>query len=231
MKVPLGHTYILSAILVYMKIGVFDSGIGGKSIAEKLRHDYPDHEIIYVDDHEHVPYGSRPKEEIIQLTDTAIQPLLRQGCDTIVLACNTATAVAIETLRLTYPSTPFIGLEPMIKPAAALSKTGVTAVFATPATLASDRYNKLKTKYALNTKVIEPDCSQWAYLIEKNEMDSKKIEDVVNEVCDKGADVIVLACTHYHWIKEEITGQAAGKASVIDPSDAISKRVKAVLGL
>ena len=212
-----------------MKIGVFDSGIGGKSIAGRLSKDYPDHEVLYVDDHENVPYGNRPTEDIIELTDAAIQPLFTQNCDVIVLACNTATAAAIEVLRAKCPAMQFIGLEPMIKPAVALSKARIIAVCATQATLNSDRYQKLKKKYASHTKILEPDCSQWAYLIENNKMDIQKIESAINDVCNEGADVIVLACTHYHWIKNEIMSVANKRATIIDPSEAISRRLKAVL--
>lgn len=214
-----------------MKIGVFDSGIGGKSVAETLRAEYPEAEVMYVDDRKNVPYGSRQLDEIISLTDTAIQPLLNARCDVIVLACNTATAAAIETLRARYPHTPFIGLEPMVKPAAAMTKSGVIAICATPFTLLSDRYRGLKEKYAQAITVLEPDCSQWAYMIEHDEVDSEKITQSIDEVCEAGADVIVLACTHYHWIKEEILQLAQGRATVIDPSEAISRRVRDVLEL
>lgn len=212
-----------------MKIGIFDSGIGGKSVANTLQHDYPDAEVLYVDDRKNVPYGSRSFDEIVKLTDAAIQPLLEAQCDAIVLACNTATAAAIETLREKYPETPFIGLEPMVKPASNLTKTGVVAICATPFTLGSERYKGLKEKYAADITVLEPDCSDWAYLIENNLIDSQKIAKTVEEVCSANADVIVLACTHYHWIKQEILELARGRATVIDPSEAISRRVRQVL--
>ena len=212
-----------------MKIGVFDSGIGGKSIAHRLERDFPMHEVMYASDREHVPYGSRQAEEIIRLTDTAIQPLLEQACDVIVLACNTATAAAIEFLREKYPVTPFVGLEPMVKPATALTETGVIAIFATPATLESYRYQGLKDTYAQDITVIEPDCSTWAYMIEHNEVQNDAITQVVESVIDHRADVIVLACTHYHWIKEQIVTLADGRTTVLDPSEAISRRVGYIL--
>ena len=212
-----------------MKIGVFDSGIGGKSIAERLERDYPEHEVLYVSDSEHVPYGNRSNEEVIQLTERAIQPLLAARCDVIVLACNTATAAAIEYLRQNYPHAPFVGLEPMVKPATEQTNTGVVAICATPSTLRSERYLALKEKYAQGIKVIEPDCSQWAYMIEHNQVQHDHIADTINIVLAKQADVIVLACTHYHWIKEEIARLATGKAEVIDTSEAISRRVGVVL--
>lgn len=214
-----------------MKIGVFDSGIGGKAVADRLKNDYPDVEVLYVDDRENVPYGNRSQDEVASLADEAIQPLLIENCDVIVLACNTATAAAIDILRAKYPSTPFIGLEPMVKPAVAQTKSGVVAICATPSTLNSVRYGNLKQEYASSTTILEPDCSGWAYMIENNEIASQKVEKVINDACDAGADVIVLACTHYHWIKDEITTIANDRAVVIDPSDAISERVKAVLGL
>lgn len=214
-----------------MKIGVFDSGIGGKSIADTLQKDYPDAQVLYVDDRKNVPYGSRSQAEIIALTDAAIQPLINVSCDAIVLACNTATAAAIEDLRAKYPDIPFIGLEPMVKTAAAQTTSGVIAMCATPFTLGSSRYKKLKNKYASDITTLEPDCSDWAYLIENNQIDIQNITDLINELCNEGVDVIVLACTHYHWIKEDIIEASNGRAVVIDPSDAISRRVKDMLGL
>lgn len=212
-----------------MKIGVFDSGIGGKSVANRLELDYPEMQVIYVSDHVHVPYGNRSSDDIIQLTNSAIQPLLAAGCDIIVLACNTATAAAIEFLRRTYPETPFIGLEPMVKPAVTLTESGIIALCATPSTLGSDRYNTLKRKYATNVSILEPDCKDWAYMIEHGTVEDKQIVDVITDVCNQGADVIVLACTHYHWIKQRILEIANDRAVVIDPSDAISRRVHDIL--
>ena len=213
-----------------MKIGVFDSGIGGRSIADKLAGDFPEAEVIYVHDREHMPYGLRSHDEIISLTEAAIKPLLAGGCDVIVIACNTATAAAIDTLRVKHPETPFIGIEPMVKPAAALTKTGTIAVCATPYTLKSERYANLKRQYTEGLKVIEPDCSNWANMIEESAMQEAEIKQTVDDLCSAGADVIVLACTHYHWIKEDVMKYAEGRADVIDPSVAISARVKEILG-
>ena len=212
-----------------MKIGVFDSGIGGKTIADTLSKDFTNAEVLYAHDSAHVPYGGRPKDEIITLTETAIQPLLDTECDCIVLACNTATAAAIEYLRSTYPDQKFIGLEPMVKPAVEKPHSGTIAVFATPYTLSSERYLGLKSDYAAKVTVLEPDCSEWANMIEHDGIDDEKIEKVVREVIDSGADVLVLACTHYHWIKEKIVTLAGKDIPVLDPSEAISQRVAQIL--
>lgn len=212
-----------------MKLGVFDSGIGGASVAAHLREVYPDAEIMYVDDRQNVPYGNKEQDEIFALTNAAIQPLLFGECDVIILACNTATAACIELLREMYPWQKFIGLEPMVKTAVSLTKTGVVAICATPYTLQSERYLGLKARFAKDTEVIEPDCSEWASMIEHNAIDDDKIQAVVREALEHDADVIVLACTHYHWIKERIAELAGDAAQVIDPSDAIARRVKQLL--
>lgn len=209
-----------------MKIGIFDSGIGGEAVAIELFKYFPSADFICVDDREHLPYGDRSAKEITQLTDAAIQPLLWAKCDVIVIACNSATAAAMETLRIKYPGQLFVGLEPMVKPASELTKSGIIAICATPATLTSDRYRNLKTQYGAGSTILEPDCSSWARMIEDSDVNEKIIADVVNGVCVKGADVIVLACTHYHWIKETIERIAAGRATILEPSKAIAGRIK-----
>lgn len=212
-----------------MKIGVFDSGIGGEAVANSLRIAFADAEIFVVNDREHLPYGNREVSDITKLTITAIQPLLNNSCDVIVIACNSATAASIETLRQMYPEQSFIGLEPMVKPACTLSKSHVVAICATPATLASDRYKKLKESYAQDTLIIEPDCSTWASMIERDQIDEFIIKNTISDAVLQGADVIVLACTHYHWIRETIESVADDSVSVIDPSSAIVERVKELL--
>jgi len=212
-------------MLIDMKLGIFDSGIGGQAVASALQKAFPNASILVINDRENIPYGSKSPVEIISLTETAIQPLLRHGCDIIVLACNSATAAAIETLRKRYPHQKFIGIEPMIKTAAALTKSGMIAVCATPATLSSERYHELIKKYGTHLEILEPDCSQWAYWIENNNLNRLHVKETVEDVCRRGADVIILGCTHYHWIKDFINKLAAGRARVIEPSEAIAQRV------
>lgn len=212
-----------------MKLGIFDSGIGGEAVAVSLQTIFPEAIIQVINDRKNVPYGSKTTEEVIHLTNAAIQPLLQGNCDIIILACNTASAAALETLRLRYPSQQFIGFEPMVKPAAALSKTGVIAVCATPSTLASERYKWLAETYAKDTRIVEPDCSRWAYMIETNQIDRDEIAAIVNDCCDQGADAIVLGCTHYHWIKDLISEIADGRATVLEPSEAIARRIHVIM--
>lgn len=212
-----------------MKIGVFDSGIGGKAVAEELQRLIPDAEVLYVSDSAHVPYGGRPQQEIIELTEAAIQPLLDAACDAIVIACNTATTNAIGALRQAHPAQHFVGLEPMVKPAAALTKTKTIAVLATPATLASERYAQLKNDWAADITVIEPDCASWASNIEHDAIEKIPLETTMSALKDNDVDVIVLGCTHYHWLKDRIEQLAGPTVTVLEPSNAIKERIHSLL--
>lgn len=212
-----------------MKLGVFDSGIGGEAVADALQKTFPTADIIIVNDKKNVPYGDKSPDQVIHLTEAAIAPLLSASCDIIVLACNTATAAAIEALRSRYPGQKFIGIEPMIKSAAKLTRSHTIGVCATPTTLASTRYRQLIQTHGTHLNIIEPDCSEWAYLIENNRLNRSQVERVVSELCDRGADVIVLGCTHYHWIKDLIIELVADRAKVIEPSEAIGRRVQELL--
>lgn len=211
-----------------MKIGVFDSGVGGLSIAKAIRRVVPEAEVILRQDKLHVPYGTRPPAEILGFITPIFQELIEAGCQVIVVACNTVSTTLTKDLRQLF-SIPLIAIEPMIKPAAALTKSHVIAVCATPTTLASTRYAWLKATYADGITVLEPDCSDWAYMIEHQKVDHQKIVDCINETLKAGADVIVLGCTHYHWIKDEIEAIAASTAIVLQPEQAVIEQLKRVL--
>lgn len=211
-----------------MKIGVFDSGVGGLSVAGAIQKTLPELEVTLREDKTHVPYGTRQPEEILGFIVPIFQQLVDEGCVAIVVACNTVSATLIEELRARF-SVPLIAVEPMIKPAAKLTKSGVIAVCATPTTLASPRYAWLKATYAKEVTVLEPDCSDWANMIEHKQIDERKITERINNVLDDCADVIVLACTHYHWIEEEIKQLAAGRAEVLQPEQAIIAQLRRVL--
>lgn len=211
-----------------MKIGVFDSGIGGLSVANAIEKALPEHHIIFMNDQQHVPYGSKSLAEIEQYAFPIFEALVYRGCEVIVVACNTVSMLLIKKLRAHF-DVPFIALEPMVKPAAEATKTGVIAVCATPATLASQRYAELKTTYAKDIKIIEPDCSDWSYMIEHKTVDDQKIRARVTSTLAKNADVIVLGCTHYHWIEKEIKEVVGDRAQVIQPEQATIKQLKRVI--
>jgi glutamate racemase len=146
-----------------------------------------------------------------------------------VVACNTVTTNLITKLREEF-DIPMVGMEPAVKPGAQLTKTGVIAVCATPRTLASHRYAHLKQEYAKDIRVLEPDCSDWAMMIENNRVEREKVAKTIEEVISKNADVIVLGCTHYHWIEQLINDISAGRAEVIQPEKPVIEQLKKVLG-
>lgn len=211
-----------------MKIGVFDSGIGGLSVATALEMGLPGNEVIFADDRQHLPYGTKSPDELLGYVVPILEDLVKQDCGLIVIACNTVTTTLISELRQRV-SVPLVGIEPMVKPASERTKTGVIAVCATPTTLASERYAELKATYAQKVEVLEPDCSEWSAMIEDNNVNHRKIAAEINDVCEKKADVIVLGCTHYHWIEEVIRQVANGRAEVIQPEAAIVKQVERLL--
>ncbi len=213
-----------------MKIGVFDSGVGGLSVAQAIQEALPQAEVLYADDREHIPYGNREPQELLSFVLPILEGLVGKGCAVIVVACNTVTTTIIEDLRAQL-AVPLIGMEPMVKPAAKQTKSGIIAVCATPTTLASARYQWLKKTYASGLKVIEPDCSDWTSLIESGALERQHVHDQIDSACDQGADVIVLGCTHYHWIEDIITREAKGRAVIIQPEQPVIEQLKRVLKL
>jgi glutamate racemase len=210
-----------------MKIGVFDSGVGGLSVATAIRNALPELEVLLREDRQHLPYGKRQPAEILGFVTPIFQELIDAGCQVIVVACNTVSTTLIEDLRRRF-AVPLIATEPMVKPAAALTKSGIIAVCATPTTLSSPRYAALKNEYAAGVTILEPDCSDWTMMIEEK-IDQEKIAVSISKVLKAGADVIVLACTHYHWIEQEIIDLAKGHAQVLQPEPAIIAQLKRVL--
>lgn len=209
-------------------IGVFDSGIGGLSVAGAIKAALPKTKVIFLNDVEHVPYGSKQPSDILPFVVPILRDLEVQGCQVIVVACNTVTTTLIKQLRSVI-KVPLIGMEPMVKSAAAQSRSGVIAVCATPTTLASSRYKYLKTKYAQSVTVLEPDCSDWSYMIENNQVDQAKIHQRIDGACRQGADVVVLGCTHYHWIEDLVKKSADSRAMVLQPEQPVITQLKRVL--
>lgn len=208
-------------------IGVFDSGIGGKSVALAVQAALPDATVTFVNDAKHLPYGSKTPDQLYDL----VVPILRDlatKTDVIVVACNTVSTTLVTRLRQVI-SVPLVAVEPMVKTAAEQTKSGVIAVCATPTTLASSRYQFLKETYAKELKVLEPDCSNWSRMIETDNVDQQLVAQQIRDVCRAGADVIVLGCTHYHWIEAIIKKIANGDARVIQPEPAVVRQLQRVI--
>ncbi|MEO6761797.1 MAG: glutamate racemase [Candidatus Saccharimonadales bacterium] len=212
-----------------MKIGVFDSGIGGLSVAEAIKKALPEDEIIFVHDTpDHFPYATKSPDQIYGFVVPVLQGLIDQGCKAIVIACNTVSTTLRDRIRQRFDM-PFVMLEPMVKPAAALTKNGVIAVCATPTTLASQRYAWLKATYGQACRIIEPDCADWSSLIEHNQMNEHRIRLGVEPALAAGADVIVLGCTHYHWIEKEVKAIVGDRAAVLQPETAVVAQLQRLL--
>ena len=211
-----------------MKIGVFDSGVGGKSVAQAIEKGLPGAEVVFKNDTKHVPYGDKSLSNIYNYTLPILNMLSNLGCDVIVVACNTVSTNLITELRQVI-SVPLIAIEPMVKPAAQLTQSNIIVVCATPMTLQSQRYKQLKDRYAKSVKVLEPDCSDWSYMIEHKQIDEVKIKELTHNLIEQGADVIVLGCTHYHWIEQVIQNESKQLARVIQPEQAVLAQIKNVL--
>ena len=211
-----------------MKIGVFDSGVGGLSVANAIKKSLPEVEVDVREDKEHVPYGTRQPKEILGFVKPIFQQMIDSGCQIIVIACNTVSTNLMSELRQAF-DIPFIAVEPMVKYAAKLTKSNTIVVCATPATLASPRYHYLKKSYANNIKILEPDCHDWAYMIQQDEIDESKIRGRIEKALEHNADVIVLGCTHYHWIEKEIKIIADGRAQVIQPEPIVVQQLRQLL--
>ena len=220
-------------------VGFFDSGIGGTCILSAFRKLCPDVETVYIADSKNCPYGNKPVEEIIRLSEANVKRLLRKDCAMIVIACNTATAAAIDYLRAKYPKVPFVGLEPAVKPAALRSKTGVVGVLATAGTFHGRLYNETKAKFAKNVTVLAVQADEFVTLVERAGLEGlgslggleveKMVRRRIEPLLKAGADKIVLGCTHFPHLKPVIEKVCAGRAEVIDPSDAVARQAKRVL--
>ena len=223
-------------------VGFFDSGIGGTCILNAFKRLCPDEETVYIADSKNCPYGNKPADEIIRLSEANVKKLLKKNCKMIVIACNTATAAAIDYLRTKYPKIPFVGLEPAVKPAALRSKTGVVGVLATAGTFHGRLYNETKAKFAKNVTVIAAQADEFVIEVEKlrgceveklRGARAARIEKIVRRrvepLLKAGADKIVLGCTHFPHLKPVIEKVCAGRAEVIDPSDAVARQAKRIL--
>lgn len=212
-----------------LKIGVFDSGLGGLSVANAIKQAIPEVEVILREDHDNVPYGTKRPQDLLQLVTPIFTELIDEGCQIIVIACNTVSTTLIGELRQQFSDVELIAVEPMVKTAAKLTQKDVITVCATPTTLASQRYEHLKERYAKNISVLEPDCHDWSYMIEHNQIDENKIRERVEQTLQSGSDVIVLGCTHYHWIEQQIKQIAGDRAQVIQPEPIVVEQVKRLL--
>ncbi len=210
-----------------VKVGVFDSGVGGKYFVDAIKYRFPGVIIIYKEDRKNIPYGNKTASELFKLTLPIFKSFEDEKCDIVVVACNTVTTNIIDKLRNRI-SVPLVGVEPMIKAAAKLTRSNSIAVCATPATLNSAKYHQLKVKHAVKIAVLEPDCSTWASMIDQNKKNTPSLEPTVEQIKKAKADVVVLGCTHYHWIQEKLQNLTGKEVQVIQPTEPVLDRLQDV---
>ena len=209
-------------------IGVFDSGIGGLSVANAISGLLPGENLLYVADTAFAPYGARTDAEVARYSHAITQFLLGAGVKLVVVACNTATAIAIDGLRSAYPEVDFVGLEPAVKPSATGTAIGVMA---TAVTLRSPRYLALREKYLAGRPVWENPCTDLVPLIETYGPGSIEVRSYLRELLAAAGDLdtVVLGCTHYPLVADDIRSVLPGEARIIDPSVAAARQVKRLL--
>lgn len=194
-------------------IGVYDSGVGGLSVLRAIRDALPHEPLLYVADAAHVPYGEKSQEFVERRACAIADYFVSRQARAMVVACNTATAAAISLLRQRHPGLLIIGVEPAIKPAAHLTHTGVVGVFATTGTLASPKFAALTQREAPEVRILLRPCPQWVRLVERGVLSGPEAQAAVHapvaELREAGADVLVLGCTHFPFLRDLIQ-EAAG---------------------
>lgn len=214
-------------------LGVFDSGVGGLSVLKAIRAQIPAQSVLYFADQGHVPYGPRPVEEVRAFSEAITRFLLERGAGVIVVACNAASAAALQYLRRVFPATPFVGMEPAVKPAAESTRTGVVGVLATPATFQGALYASVVERFASGVTLLQDTCPGLVQQIERGELDSPAtravLEKALRPMLDRGIDTVVLGCTHYPFVIPLIQAIAGSGVRVIDPAPAVARQAARLL--
>jgi glutamate racemase len=214
-------------------IGVFDSGVGGLSIFNHIRAQFPEENIIYLADQAHVPYGSRTLEEIRAFSFSITDFLLARESKIVVVACNTASAAALHDLRDAFPEIPFVGMEPAVKPAAGTTHSGVVGVLATPTTFQGKLFASVVERFTDGVTILEQTLPGLVPLIESGQFSGPQVEDIlssaVEPLLDEGVDTFVLACTHYAFIIPTLEKIVGSDVEIIDPSPAIARQTGRLL--
>jgi glutamate racemase len=214
-------------------IGVFDSGIGGLSVLRAIHKLLPSQPTFFLADQAHVPYGVRTLEQVRSFSEGITRFLIKQGAELIVVACNTASAAALHHLRNTFPTMPFVGMEPAVKPAAESTKTGVVGVLATPATFQGELYASVVERFARDVKIIQDTCPGLVSQIEKGKLDNVEtiqiLRNAIVPMLSQNIDTIVLGCTHYPFVIPQIKQIAGAGVRVIDPAPAIARQTARIL--
>jgi glutamate racemase len=215
--------------VVIAPIGVFDSGVGGLSVLREIRRELPSEDLIYVADSGYAPYGDRPEAYIRERAVAVMEFLRSKGAKAVVVACNTATGIAVDALRARY-GLPIIAIEPAVKPAAAQTRSRVVGVLATAQTLAGQKFVRLVSTHAGDVEVLTQACPELVERVEAGELTTPAtraaVERYLRPLLEKGADTIVLGCTHYPFVAELIKNVAGTGVTVIDSAGPVARELR-----
>ncbi|WP_428635228.1 glutamate racemase [Sedimenticola sp.] len=213
-------------------IGILDSGAGGLSVLRHIHALLPAESLLYAADSAHLPYGDKTPAFIRERVNVLAAALVERGAKALVVACNTATAAAVESLRERY-TMPVVGMEPAIKPAVLGSRSGVVGILATAAMVGSNRMKDLVQRYAGEREVVIQPCPGLVEQVERHALETPDTAHLLQQylapILEKGADTLVLGCTHYPFLRPMIERLAGPKVSVIDTGEAIARRLRSLL--
>lgn len=213
-------------------VGIFDSGIGGLSVAAEIRRALPGEDLIYIADTAHVPYGDKPLDDVRARSLAIGRHLQGAGAKLLVVACNTASGAALERLREVL-SIPVVGLEPAVKTGVALTQNRKIGVMATSGTLKSDRFARLVRTYARGVEVVAQPCPGLADLIEEGHLEDQtlftRLEELTEPLKRAGVDTVVLGCTHYPFVARPLARVLGPKVELVDSAPAIARRTDQLL--
>ncbi len=209
-------------------IGVFDSGVGGLSVLRAIRAALPHENLVYVADSGHAPYGDQSEDHITQRTLTVGHGLAEQGVKAITIACNTATVVAAKTLR-DQTHLPVVAIEPAIKPAVALTRSGVVGVLATRQTVQSASVARLVAAHGADKRILLQACPGLVEQVERADLHSPETEALLRQfiapLLAQGADTLVLGCTHYPFLRDLLHHVAGPGVTLVDPAEAVAREL------
>lgn len=211
-------------------IGVFDSGLGGISVLRELVKIMPNEDYIYFGDSKNAPYGTKTREEVWELTSRVFRYLLEREVKAVVIACNTATSAAVRRLRQEYPGIPIVGIEPALKPAVLYRRNSRIVVMATPMTLRQEKFRHLMSQYEDQAEIIPLPCPGLMEFIEKGVLSGPELDGYLSDLFmplrPETIDSVVLGCTHYPFIRDEIAQILGGKVALFDGGEGTARELR-----
>jgi glutamate racemase len=208
---------------------MFDSGVGGLSVLRAIRHELPEEDVLYVGDSGFAPYGDKPESFVRDRADAIVQFLIDQGAKAVVVACNTATGIAVDELRARF-QVPIVAVEPAVKPAASRTRSGIVGVLATAGTVSSPNLSRLMNSHGVDVRFLVQPSPGLAEQVERGEFATAHtralVEKYVRPLVEQGADILVLGCTHYPFLSDVIQAVAGPHVELIDPAAAVARELR-----